>query len=214
MKMTQNETSEQWKQIKIVVIGGFLGSGKTTAIKELGRMCSAAGKTVTYFTNEVGEVVLDGDLMSYDIETKEVTMACVTCNIKEAMTAVIDQLIEKIHPDILFIEPKDTMSPLVVYDGLSKYFIRYEDGSIVFAPLFTFIDCSRFFSNIKEKKRITFDQITVSEIVVLNKTDLVKQSELTMIAESIKQINPAAKIIKNTCENEDGLNKMMELIDL
>ena len=211
--MTQNETSEQVKQTKIVVIGGFLGTGKTTAIKELGRVFSAAGKTVTYFTNEVGEVVLDGDLMNYDIDTKEVTMACVTCNIKEAMTAVIDQLIEKIHPDILFIEPKETMSPLVVYDGLSKYFIRYEDESIVFSPLFTFIDCSRFFSNIKEKKRITFDQITVSEIVVLNKTDLVKQSELTMISESIKQINPAAEIITNTCENDDGLKKIIELIN-
>ncbi|MCL2549893.1 MAG: hypothetical protein FWE78_03030 [Methanimicrococcus sp.] len=190
-----------------------MGSGKTTAVQELGRMLSADGKTVTYFTNEVGEVVLDGDLMNYDIETKEVTMACVTCNIKEAMTAVIDQLIEKICPDILFIEPKETMSPLVVQDGLSKYFIRYEDGTIVFAPLFTLIDCSRFFSNIKEKKRITFDQISVSEIIVLNKTDLVKPNELKMISESIKQINPAAEIIENTCENEGGLKKMIELIN-
>ncbi|MCL2862534.1 MAG: hypothetical protein FWE54_00295 [Methanimicrococcus sp.] len=211
--MTQNETFKQPKQTKIVVIGGFLGTGKTTAIKELGRMFSAAGKTVTYFTNEVGEVVLDGDLMNYDIETKEVTMACVTCNIKEAMTAVIDRLITQISPDILFIEPKETMSPLVVQDGLSKHFIRYKDGTIVFAPLFTLIDCSRFFSNIKEKKRITFDQISVSEVIVLNKTDLVKPNELKMISESIKQINPASIILENTCENEDGLKKMLELIN-
>lgn len=201
------------KQTKIIIIGGFLGSGKTTAVREIGRLYSAAGKTVTYFTNEIGEIVLDGDLMNYDIETKEITMACVTCNMKEAMTAAIDRLIEDIRPDILLIEPKETVSPLVIQDELTKSFMKYEERTAVFAPLFTFIDCSRFFSNIKEKKKVTFDQITVSEIIVLNKTDLIKQNELTMISESIRQINPEAEIVENTFENENGLKRIIELIN-
>ena len=94
--MNQKE-DQRPKQTKIVIIGGFWGSGKTTAVRELGRLFSAAGKTVTYFTNEVGEVVLDGDLMNYDIETKEVTMACVTCNMKEAMTAAVGRQIGRAH---------------------------------------------------------------------------------------------------------------------
>lgn len=193
---------------KIVIIGGFLGSGKTTLIRELGKLLSANGKTIAYFTNEVGEVVLDGDLMSYDIQTKEITMACVTCNLKEAMTTAVDQLIEKIHPDILFVEPKETISPLVVRDELEKMSLKAGTEEYQFTPLFTLIDCSIFFKNIKEKKKITFDQITVAEIIVLNKTDLVEENKLEMIRESVRQINPNATILENTFENETGSKKI------
>ena len=203
--------TKQNKGTKIIIIGGFLGSGKTTAIIELSKMYSASGKTVTYFTNEIGEVSLDGDLLNYDIETKEITTACITCNLKEKMTTAVEQLIEKAHPDILFIEPKENISPLVVKDELEKMILNQIDNESEFSPLFTLIDCSKFFKNIKEKKKISLDQIEVSEIIILNKTDLISSNELQMIQESIKQINPNVKIIENNIKNI-GLEKIMELI--
>ena len=207
-----NENQTNQNGTKIVIIGGFLGSGKTTAIKELGKLFAMNGKTVTYFTNEIGEISIDGDLLNYDMETKEVTTACITCNMKEKMTAAAEQLIEKAHPDILFMEPKETVSPLVVKDELEKAALNQRGDEYDFAPLFTFIDSSKFFVNIKEKKKISFDQITVSEIIVLNKTDLIQPSELKMIRESVLQINPKVKIIENDIQNV-GIEKIKEMIE-
>jgi Putative GTPases (G3E family) len=203
---------ENQLKTKIVIVGGFLGSGKTTAIKELGKLFAMSGKTVTYFTNEIGEVSIDGDLLNYDMETKEVTTACITCNMKEKMTAAAEQLIEKAHPDILFMEPKETVSPLVVKDELEKAALNRNGDEYNFAPLFTLINCSEFFKNIKEKKKISFDQITVSEIIVLNKTDLISPNELKMIQESVMQINPKIKIIENDIQNT-GIEKIKEIIE-
>jgi G3E family GTPase len=200
------------KNTMIVIIGGFLGTGKTTLIKELGKSYAASGKIVAYFTNEVGEEVIDGDLLGYDMHTKEMTTACVACNLKEVMTTAVEQLIEKVHPDILFIEPKETISPLVVKDGLERASVKVGFEEYNFAPLFTLIDCSAFFKNVKEKKKITFAQIAVSEIIVLNKTDLVSESELSLVEESIRQMNPKAEILKNSIQNKKEMDEIIKLI--
>jgi Putative GTPases (G3E family) len=205
----ENQTKSE---TKIVIIGGFLGSGKTTAIIEIGKMLSSAGKKIAYFTNEIGEIALDGNLMNYDIETQEVTMACISCNIKEAVSSAVSRLIEAAAPDILMIEPRENISPLVVKDELEKASLKANREEYQFAPHFTFIDGTAFFKNMKEKKKVAADQIMVSEIIVLNKTDLMKKSEIEMIQESIRQMNPAAEIIENNCKNESGLKEIIEKI--
>lgn len=204
--------NQKQKETLIVIIGGFSGSGKTTLIKGLGKYYAADGKTVTYFTNEVGEETIDGDLLGYDMETKEMTTACVTCNLKEIMSAAVEQLIGRVHPDILFIEPKETVSPLVVREELNKMSLKSGSEEYRFAPLFTLIDSSRFFKNVKEKKKITFDQISVSDVIVLNKTDLMDKKESDLISESIRQINPNAKILKNSVQNEKERDEIIKLI--
>ena len=60
--------------MKIVIIGGFLGSGKTTTIQKLGRHLSDSGQKVAIIVNEIGEIGLDGlqvvlagDLTSFEL---------------------------------------------------------------------------------------------------------------------------------------------------
>jgi Putative GTPases (G3E family) len=207
------EPDQRKTETKIVIIGGFLGSGKTTAITELGKQLASEGKKIAYFTNEIGEAVLDGNLMNYDIETKEITMACITCNIKEAVSSAVSHLIETVNPDVLFIEPKENISPLVVKDELEKASLKANCEEYKFAPHFTFIDCSIFFRNIKEKRKIAIDQILVSEIIVLNKTDLIQENELKLIRESVNQMNPNSKIIENNCKDKTGLMKIIKEIE-
>ncbi|MDR2943845.1 MAG: hypothetical protein LBU81_01960 [Methanosarcinales archaeon] len=209
--MTSEKKQNEDKTL-IIIIGGFLGSGKTTLIKELGKHYAAAGEIITYFTNEAGEESIDGDLLGYDVETKEITTACVTCNLKEVMSAAVEQLIERVRPDILFIEPKETVSPLVVREELNKMSLKSGSEEHKFAPLITLIDSSRFFKNVKEKKKITFDQISVSEIIILNKTDSVEEKELNLISESIRQINPKTKILKNSIRNERETDEIIKFI--
>lgn len=197
------------KRTKIIIIGGFLGSGKTSLIKILAREYVSSGKKVAYLTNEAGEESVGGDVFGYDENAKEMTTACVTCNLKEVMMSAVEQLIEQAHPEILFIEPKDTISPLVVRNELERAFLKFE-SPLLFTPSATVIDCSRFFKNIKEKKKITLDQIMVSEIVLLNKTDLIKPKELSIIKESVRQINSNAEILESSIYKKENIQRMMD----
>jgi G3E family GTPase len=199
--------------LKIIIIGGFLGSGKTTAIQYLAKYFAKLGKTVAVLVNEAGEVDIGGDLFGYDVDTEEVTRACVTCDLKAVLTFSVAQMVEKVHPDIFFIEPKETVSPLVVREELAISTIRRGGNEYDFAPLITLVDCSCFFKNVKEKKRITFDQILVSEVVVLNKIDLVDANTVEMIRESVMQINPKATVLMNTNQNEQGMKDILKLVE-
>jgi len=199
--------------MKIIIIGGFLGSGKTTAIQYIAKHFARLGKTVAVLVNEAGEVDIGGDLFGYDVDTKEETRACVMCDLKTVLTFSVAQMIEKVHPDILLIEPKETVSPLVVREELARTTIRRGGEDYDFAPLLTLIDCSCFFKNVKDKKRITFDQIAVSEVIVLNKIDLLDANKIEMIRTSVMQINPKATVLMNTNQNEEGMKDILKLLE-
>lgn len=199
--------------MKIAIIGGFLGSGKTTLIKELGKIYSENGKTVAYLTNEIGEEVIDGDLLRYNVKTKEMTTACITCNLKENITVAVEQFITQVKPDILFIESKENVSPLVVKEELKKSSLKSGKEEYEFTPLMTVINGATFFKDVKKKKRITFDQILVSEIIILNKIDLIPGKEADLIQESIHQINKNAKIMKKANRNEKEMEEIIQLLE-
>lgn len=199
--------------MKIAIIGGFLGSGKTTLIKELGKIYSENGKTVAYLTNEIGEEIIDGDLLGYDVKTKEMTTACITCNLRENISVAVEQFINQIEPDILFIESKENVSPLVAREELKKSSLKAGMDEYKFTPLITLIDCATFFKNVKEKKRIIFDQILVSEIIILNKTDLIHEKEADMIHESIRQINKNVKILRKEKRNEKEMENLIQILE-
>ncbi|MEZ5335814.1 MAG: GTP-binding protein [Methanolobus sp.] len=64
--------------MKILVVGGFLGSGKTSTIIRLGKEFSEADQKVAIIVNEIGEVGLDGDVISkYGLDMTELTSGCI-----------------------------------------------------------------------------------------------------------------------------------------
>jgi G3E family GTPase len=70
--------------MKIYLVGGFLGSGKTTAIIQACRILMADGKKVGVITNDQGKYLVDTAFMKFnDIPTVEVTGGCFCCNYQD-----------------------------------------------------------------------------------------------------------------------------------
>ena len=91
--------------VKVNIISGFLGAGKTTLIKKLlgGAM---KDEQVILLENEYGEVGIDGGFMKDSgIKVTEMNSGCICCTLVGDFTKAIDVLIEKYHPDRLIIEP-------------------------------------------------------------------------------------------------------------
>ena len=79
--------------MKIMIIGGFLGSGKTTTLLNVGKHLSEEGHKIAIIVNEIGEVGVDGVTLSKSgIVTKELTSGCTCCTLKFDMERTIEAL--------------------------------------------------------------------------------------------------------------------------
>ena len=91
--------------VKVNIISGFLGAGKTTLIKKL-LTGSVAKEKIILLENEYGEVGVDGSFMKDSgIIVDELNSGCICCTLVGDFQKAVDDLIAKYHPDRLLIEP-------------------------------------------------------------------------------------------------------------
>src|SRR5262245_11567717 len=99
--------------IRFVLIGGFLGAGKTTAIGRLARDYQNRGKKVGICTNDQASDLVDTNLLrSQGFDVGEVAGACFCCNFNE-LTGTIGKLAAHQKPDVVFAEPVGSCTDLV-----------------------------------------------------------------------------------------------------
>jgi G3E family GTPase len=178
--------------MKVLIIGGFLGSGKTSTIIRLGMEFSAAGQKVAIIVNEIGEVGLDGDVISkYGLDMQEITNGCICCTLKVSMKATMTLLKRDYNPDIVLVEPTGIAFPQVIKNDVEL--MELKDTTI--QPLVTLIDGSRFKQLMKEVKNFAMRQIIDAEILGINKIDLIDKIRIPIIEASVQQLNPNAKVI-------------------
>lgn len=186
--------------MKILVIGGFLGSGKTSTIIRLGREFSEAGQKVAVIVNEIGEVGIDGDVISkYGLDMTELTSGCICCSLKVNMKTTLTILNRDYHPDIILIEPTGIAFPQIIKNEISLMNLK----ETTIQPLVTLIDGSRFKQLMKEAKNFAMRQIIDAEILGINKIDLIDEIRIPIIETSVQQLNPKAKIILLSASKED-----------
>ena len=89
--------------MKILVVSGFLGAGKTTFIEKL---VEKVNKKIAVLENEYGQVGVDGDLLKKDkMNIWEMTEGCICCSMKSDFASSVLTISNTIDPDILVVEP-------------------------------------------------------------------------------------------------------------
>ena len=186
--------------MRAIVIGGFLGSGKTSTLIRLGTELSAQGKKVAIIVNEIGEIGIDGDVISkYGLDTTELTNGCICCTLKVNMKITISELMKEFQPDILLIEPTGIAFPQVIKNDIELMNIK----NTMVAPLVTLIDGSRFKQLMKEVRHFSMRQIIDAEVLGINKIDLMEPLQVPIIEASVQQLNPKAKVIQLSTKLND-----------
>ena len=163
----------------------MLGSGKTTFIQQLAQ--NITGKTVV-LVNDFGKAGIDGEIFSAKgIESIELPSGCVCCTLKFDLISSIEKIRETFAPEHLLIEPSGIASPSGVLEALET--LKINPVTVV-----GITDATEFLELNHEDAfgRFFEDQITNSDVVLVNKTDLVEKEIVERTVSAIEQMNPNA----------------------
>jgi len=174
--------------MKTTIVCGVLGAGKTTFLNNI--LKHERGKTVV-LVNDFGSAGIDGEIISAGgIDTIELPSGCVCCTLRFDLITTITKIREQLNPDNLFIEPSGVASPSGVIDVLDSL-------SIQPVTIVGIVDATEFLEAYETDMYGWFfkSQVTQSDLVLVNKTDLVDGMKTEKIIGVIEMLNPHAVIV-------------------
>ena len=185
--------------MRILVVSGFLGAGKTTFIKELARRTR---EDFSVMENEYGQVGIDGQLLAEKempesgeedagkLNIWELTEGCICCSMKSDFASSILTITNTIDPEYLIVEPTGVGMLSNVMSNIRL--IQYERISLL-SPI-TILDGNSFDRYCQEFPDIYRDQIASAGCVLVSKMEGADRQTLEQLEQSIRQINPDAEI--------------------
>ena len=183
--------------MKTTIVCGLLGAGKTTFIQQIAK--HTREKTVV-LVNDFGKVGIDGEIFSAGgIESIELPSGCVCCTLKFDLITTLQKITETLTPEHLIIEPSGVASPSAVLEALDLV-------KISLVTVVGIIDATEFLEFYESQMFGNFfqDQIVNSDIILVNKTDLVDEGTTTRIVRILEGMNPQGVIFPTVNASLNG----------
>jgi len=188
--------------MKIVILGGFLGSGKTSLLLQLAKYL--VGKEWDYpsevkvaiLENEIGQIGIDDKiLLNAGFKVDNLFAGCACCSLSGELVSSITNIQKTLNPKWLIIEATG-----VAYPGSIGKTILESLG--LDAYIITIVDAKRWRRLQNAMETLMSEQLKDSSIVLMNKVDLVDDIELTQVKESIFPYINNIKIIPISAKEE------------
>jgi Ni2+-binding GTPase involved in maturation of urease and hydrogenase len=200
-----------------VMVGGFLGAGKTTALLRLAEHFSAQGRRVGLITNDQSQGLVDTAMVTargYPVE--EITGGCFCCRFT-SLTDAADRLTRNARPDVFLAEPVGSCTDL---RATVQYPLRrlYDDNYRI-APLSVLVDPVRAARMIGLERGHVFSskvqyiyekQLEEADIIVINKSDLLSRAQATALEAALQARFPQADIVTVSARSGTGLDAWFE----
>ena len=193
--------------IKIDVISGFLGAGKTTLIKKIFETVLKNEKVVL-IENEFGEIGIDCSFLKESgIQIKEINAGCICCSLVGDFSSSMKEVIDTYHPERIIIEPSGVGK---LSDIVNAVLELKED--IQLNILATVVDGVKTKMYLKNFGEFFNNQVEAANTIVISKTDKMTEEKVLEVVELIKQKNDHATIITTAISELDS-EQLMKVLE-
>lgn len=172
----------------ITVISGPLGSGKTTLLRHI---IDTVSRKIAILMNEFGEISIDAKIIQgKNVEMADLGGGCVCCSLVGEFKAAVNEIIDTVDPDHIVVETTGVAEP----DALA-FDIQESLPNVRLDGVVTVIDADAMvkYPSVGHTMRM---QIEAADTIILNKVDLVSESELNAIAQKLHSLNEIASILR------------------
>lgn len=195
--------------IKVDVISGFLGAGKTTLIKKL--LKAYEDEKVILIENEFGDIGIDGDIVERDgFNVFEITSGCICCIMKKDFVNIFDKILQEYSPERVIIEPTGISILSEIIDVLKKP--EFADRCTI-NSLITVIDGINYLQHRDVFGEFFEDQIINAGTLIISKSQMVDRGILEETINSLKELNSKSPIITANWSdmNHEELQRLLKL---
>lgn len=186
--------------MKIDIISGFLGAGKTTFIKRLLNTRMKEEKVVL-IENEFGEISVDSDFLADTrIDIKELSQGCICCSLFGDFSKSLQEVIEKYQPDRILIEPSGVGKLSDIIQAVKDAGLEKNLNALV-----CLVDVNKAKMYSKNFGEFFLDQIKTAHTIILSRTDVAKEDKVIETLEVIRENNDKAVLVTTPIQDlKDG----------
>nr|WP_320024608.1 GTP-binding protein [uncultured Acetobacterium sp.] len=181
--------------MKVIILGGFLGSGKTSVVIQLARHVIGADSEnrtkVVILENEIGDVSIDDKILqSSGYEVANLFSGCVCCTMAGELVLGLHNIIRDFNPELIIMEATGVAYP----DNIKKTIGQSLPDLDCHITCVT--DAKRWLRLLRPMEMLLEGQLDAAEVILLNKVDLVDEDTLSTVEESIRTFNNDAAFFK------------------
>ena len=185
-------------KVPVTILTGFLGSGKTTLLNRI--LSEQHGKRIAVIENEFGEVGIDQALViNAEEEIFEMANGCICCTVRGDLIRVLGNLMKRSDKfDYVVVETTGLADP----GPVAQTFFMDDEISSEFSldGIITLVDTFHINQQLGRSDEST-EQIAFADVIVLNKTDLVKDTELDKLEARLREMMKMAIVIRSEMAN-------------
>ena len=186
--------------LKIDIISGFLGAGKTTLIKKL--LSSALkGQKIVLIENEFGDIGIDGGfLKEAGVQINEMNSGCICCSLVGDFKKALNKVYDEYKPERIIIEP----SGVGKLSDVLKAVLSAELPDSQISSLTAVVDAKKCKMYMKNFGEFYKNQIEQAKCVVLSHTTAIDEDKLQYCLDMVKELNPQAVVVTTPWEELSG----------
>lgn len=206
--------------MRYVMIGGFLGAGKTTTISRLAKTYQDRGLKVGIVTNDQASDLVDTHMLrSQGFDVGEVPGACFCCNFNE-LTCTVEQLSALQRPDIILAEPVGSCTDLVA--TVIQPLIRLFDAKFEIAPYSVILKPSHGRKILSGDAKAGFSpkaayifkkQLEEADLILLNRIDELSKAEADELYDLVSSYRPGIPILRMSARTGEGFDAVVDFLD-